>query len=131
MVRYFALALLIGLVVESTAQAGVIKSQTVGNSKVTLSSSKETIVAGDNDITVAITDAKGKSKKATISSLSFNMPAMGSMPAMKDTAVLTPGRNPGEYRGKLNVEMRGPWRVVVNFKDERGARRVSFKVVAK
>ncbi|MBI6547012.1 MAG: FixH family protein [Cyanobacteria bacterium NC_groundwater_1444_Ag_S-0.65um_54_12] len=131
MFRHLALGVVLTLAWAPVAWAGVIKSQTTGTSKVTLSSTENYIVAGNNDITVTITDTKGKPKKATVSSLSFNMPAMGTMAAMKSTAELKPGKNPGEYTGKVNVGMTGSWKVVIAYKDERGNHRANMQIVAR
>ncbi len=126
-------AILTSLVLAGAAFAAdkAVKAKRVGASVVKLMTRSGVLVSGDNDVTVAITDAKGAPKSGTIQRLSIFMPAMGSMAEMKADAVLRPARTPGVYTGTLAVEMKGPWTVTVSFKDEKGPHVTRFDIVAK
>ena len=120
-----------GPVAAARAAGQTVKTRKVGTSIVSLRTKSGDIVSGDNDFIVAITDLKGAPKSATIEGLSLYMPAMGSMAAMKSEAKLQPARMPGVYTGTLEVEMKGPWKATVAFKDEKGKHRAVLNIVAK
>lgn len=132
--RLFALALGLLLFAPLPAFAAgekVVKSKKVGTSVVWLKTKTGTVVSGHNDVLVAVTDAKGSPKPATVDKLSIYMPPMEGMEEMKADANLQPARMPGVYTGTLEVEMKGPWKATVDFKDEKGKRQAVFNIVAK
>lgn len=109
----------------------VVNSKKVGNSMIVLSTKTGTVRGGLNAITISVTDKAGKPKPATVTNVNIYMPQMGAMSAMKADAKLQPAGSPGVYTGTLNVEMKGPWKVTVAFKDEKGPRRANFNIVAR
>lgn len=131
------MALALGLLFASTgvpalaAGEKVVKSRKVGASVVSLLTRSGTIVSGTNDVVVSVSDSAGNPKAATVERLSIYMPAMGSMKEMKADARLQPARTPGVYTGTLEVEMKGPWKTTVVFKDESGRHQAVFTIVAR
>jgi len=109
----------------------VIATKKVDGAVVVVSNKAGQLVSGDNKVTVAVTDAKGKPRSATVNSFSIFMPAQGAMAAMKGEAKLSPMRMPGLYQGTLEVEMKGPWKATIKFKDAKGPHAATFDVVAR
>jgi hypothetical protein len=107
-----------------------VKTGSVNNLTVTLATADGTIKNGANDFTLAFTDASGKAVDVGAASVNFYMPAMGSMAAMNDAAVLTTSATPGVYNGKVKLQMAGEWQVQVAFESANGKGKTSFPVVA-
>jgi Cu(I)/Ag(I) efflux system membrane fusion protein len=64
-----------------------------------------------NRVRIEITDTSGKHVEGASVSLTYNMPAMGSMPEMKG-AVETKPVGSGIYEGNLDLPMAGSWTLV-------------------
>ena len=109
----------------------VVERKKVGSTVVSVYTPEGHFTPGDNKVVVRISDTKGKPMKASVEELSVYMPPMGSMKAMRANAKLEPTKIPGIYEGVLNVEMKGPWKVTVTYKDKKGPHRTSFNMVAK
>lgn len=107
-----------------------VKTATVNNLTVTLSTDDGVIKRGDEEFILSFADASGKAVDVGAVSLNFFMPAMGSMSAMNDPATLTTTATPGVYRGKAKIEMAGEWQVQIAFEGAAGKGKTSFPVTA-
>jgi len=116
----------------SAGSAGkAIKSMPAGNNlTVTLSSGDGVLRDGEQNITISFTDASGKPVDVGAASLNFYMPAMGTMAAMNDAAVLTTTGTPGVYNGKVKLQMGGEWQAQITYEGAAGKGRVSMPVTA-
>ncbi len=108
----------------------VIKSGPIGNMTVTLASDTGKLKNGDQDITVTFTDAAGKAVDVGAASLSFMMPAMGSMSQMNAAAALTTSGTPGAYKGKVKISMAGDWQAQIAIEGSAGNSKTSLPVSA-
>lgn len=112
-------------------QQQVIKAAPIGNNlTVTLSSDTGKLKNGDQEITLAFTDASGKPVETSAASLNFYMPGMGSMAPMNDAATLTTTTTPGVYRGKVKIQMSGEWQAQIAFEGAAGSGKTSIPVTA-
>lgn len=114
----------------STTTGKTVKTGTVNNLTVTLSTADGVIRNGANDFTLSFTDASGKTVDVGAASVNFFMPAMGTMPAMNDAATLTTSGTPGVYNGKVKLEMAGEWQVQIAFEGTAGKGKTSFPIMA-
>ena len=57
-----------------------------------------------------------------------NMPAMGTMPVMNNSATLTATNTPGIYRGKINIEMAGEWQAQIAYEGSAGKGKFTLPV---
>ena len=64
-------------------------------------------------------------------SLTFNMPAMGSMAEMNNRAALTATETQGKYRAVVDIEMAGTWQAQVKYDGAAGSGQTSMTVQAK
>lgn len=129
----FAIPLLIiacGKGTENSAAGEVVKTATVNNLTVTLSTDDGVIKRGDEEFTLSFADASGKAVDAGAVSLNFFMPAMGSMSAMNNPATLTTTGTPGVYRGKAKIEMASEWQVQIVYEGAAGKGKTSFPITA-
>ena len=108
----------------------VIKSASIGNLTVTLSSSSGQIKHGSDEFFVTFKDSSGKPVDVGAAALTFHMPQMASMPAMNDSATLTTTDTPGVYSAKANIETAGEWQAQVSFEGPAGKGQTSFSVTA-
>ena len=115
----------------SVATGKPIASATVNNLTATLSSSTGQLKSGNQEVTLAFTDASGKPVDVGAASLNFHMPAMGSMAAMNDAVTLTTTSSPGVYNGKVNISMAGEWQGQVAFEGPAGTGKATFSVTAR
>ena len=107
-----------------------VKTGTVNDLTVTLSTASGTIKTGANDFTLAFTDASGKPVDVGAASVNFFMPAMGSMSAMNDAAVLTTTGTTGVYNGNVKLQMAGEWQVQIAYEGAAGKGKTSLPVTA-
>jgi hypothetical protein len=115
----------------SGGQKQAIKTAPIGNNlTVALSSDTGKLKNGEQELTLAFTDASGKAVDVGAASLNFHMPAMGSMAAMNDAATLTTTSTPGVYRGKVKIEMPGEWQAQIAYEGAAGNGKTSFPVTA-
>lgn len=115
---------------DNPVQGKVIKSGSINNLTVTVSSETGKIKNGEQELMLAFTDASGKAVDVGAASLNFYMPAMGSMGAMNNAAALTTTGTPGVYRGKVKIEMAGGWEAQITYEGAAGKGKTSFPLVA-
>jgi hypothetical protein len=95
---------------------------------VTVTIDKNPPVVGDNNVTVVIKDASGKSVTDAKVLVDYSMPAMSGMPAMnyKTNAEL----NGSEYKAKMVLSMAGSWNIAVKISKGGKTSTVKFSVDA-
>lgn len=109
----------------------VIKSTSVGNNlTATLSNSAASLKHGDESFFLSFKDSSGKPVDVGAVALTFQMPAMGTMPAMNNAATFTTTGTPGVYQGKVKLEAAGDWQAVVTYEGAAGKGKTSFTVTA-
>jgi nitrogen fixation protein FixH len=108
-----------------------IKSDRVGQLKVTLANSDGVLRHGEQELNVTFRDASGKAVDVGSASLNFYMPAMGAMAPMNNAATLTTTQTPGVYRAKVNLQMQGDWQAQVTYEGPAGTGKGSFPVTAR
>ena len=95
---------------------------------ITLSSIDGRMKSGQQEIMIAFTDGTGKPVDINAARLNFSMPAMGSMAEMNNAAELTTTETPGQFKGKVNVEMAGDWTAQISYEGaESGKTTISTK----
>lgn len=113
------------------AAGKVIKSAPIGDKMtVTLSSDTGRLKNGEQEVSLAFTDASGKAVDVGAASLNFNMPAMGSMAVMNNAATLKTTATPGVYLGNVKIEMAGEWQAQIAYEGPAGKGKTSFSVTA-
>lgn len=81
---------------------------------------------GDNKIMIEVRDSEGQPVQGIDIDAFAQMPAMGTMPAMRAPADLKE-MGPGRYEGSMDLSMRGEWPLTVEIKDpQRGDKRLQF-----
>lgn len=86
-------------------------------------------VAGDNEITIVIRDAKGAVVKDAKVKVEYSMPAMPGMPAMNyKTDTMLHGN---EYMAVMGLSMSGPWNIAVKITKDGKTSTMKFTVDAK
>lgn len=109
----------------------VIKSSPVGNNlTATLSNKDGALKNGDNDFFVSFKDSSGKTVEVGAVGLKFQMPAMGTMPAMNAAATFTATSTPGVYLGKVKLESAGDWQTQLSYEGPAGNGRTPLTVTA-
>lgn len=104
----------------SDAKGKVIATAKSGAITVTLANPAGHLKDGENDFTVQFTDQQGKPVDIGASTIWFEMPAMGSMAAMKSNVKLVTTATPGIYQASTTLDMGGTWTVHVKFKGAAG-----------
>lgn len=120
----------VGCGTKSSDTGKVIKSAPVGNLTVALSNKDGMLRHGDEEFTLTFTDAAGKPVEVGAVSLTFHMPAMGTMATMNDATTFTTTGTPGVYHGKASIEVAGEWQAQVSYEGPAGSGKTSFPVVA-
>lgn len=115
---------------ENPVQGKVIKSGSINNLTVSVSSDTGKVKNGEQELMLAFTDASGKAVDVGAASLNFYMPAMGSMGAMNNAAALTTTGTPGVYRAKFKIEMTGGWEMQIAYEGPAGKGKTSIPVTA-
>ena len=108
-----------------------IASAKVNDLTATLSNSTGQLKQGDQEVTLAFTDASGKPVDVGAVSLNLHMPAMGSMAAMNDAVTFTTTGTPGVYNGKVTVSMAGEWQGQLAYEGPAGKGKTTFSVTAR
>jgi predicted small lipoprotein YifL len=109
----------------------VIKSAPVGNNLTATISNKEgALKNGDNVFFVSFKDGSGKAVEVGAVGLKFQMPAMGTMPAMNAAAAFTATSTPGVYQGKVKLESAGDWQTQLSYEGSAGNGRTSVSITA-
>jgi hypothetical protein len=116
---------------DNGANGTVIKTMTVDQLTVTLSSSAGQLKHGDQEVMLAFTDSSGKPVDVGAVSLNFHMPQMGSMAAMNDAVSFTTTSTPGTYQGKVHIEVGGEWQGQLAFEGPAGKGKTTFSVTAR
>lgn len=112
--------------------AGVkIASGSGGGLTATLSNSKGYLSEGLNEFTLDLREQEGRLADVGAITLYFDMPAMGSMPYMRNDATLTTTATPGIYRGTVTLEMKGTWRTKLSYQRTEGSGEMEFVINAK
>jgi hypothetical protein len=138
--KKLAIAFVLGVFVLAGAACGsksptdtgkVIKSAPVGNIlTASLSNSNGSLKHGDDEFFVTFKDTSGKTVEVGAVALTFQMPAMGTMPAMNNTATFTTTGTPGVYQGKVKLESAGDWQAQLTYEGSAGKGKTSFTVTA-
>lgn len=114
-----------------TSTGTVIKSASVGNNlTVSIATSDGVLKHGDADFTLSFADGSGKTVEVGAVAVTFQMPAMGTMPAMNNTATFNSTGTPGVYQGKVKLESAGDWQAQISYEGAAGKGRTSFTVTA-
>ena len=112
--------------------AGVQIASAPGNGlTASLSNSKGYLSEGPNEFNVDFRNSQGEPVEVGAITLYFDMPAMGSMPYMRNDATLTTTTTPGIYRGAVTLEMKGTWRSRLSYQGPAGSGELEFTVNAK
>jgi nitrogen fixation protein FixH len=104
--------------------------KTDDNLTVTLANDTGKLKSGKQELTVSFTDASNKPAEITAATLNFSMPAMGSMSEMNNAATLTTTTTAGQFKGTVNVEMKGEWQAQITYEGKSGKGKISFPVTA-
>ena len=138
--KKLAIAFVLGVLVLAAAACGskgptdtgkVIKSAPVGNNlTATLSNSSGSLKHGDDEFFLTFKDSSGKPVDVGAAALTFQMPAMGTMPAMNNTATFTTTGSPGVYQGKVKLESAGDWQAQISYEGTAGKGKTSLTVTA-
>ena len=105
---------------EKVSVGKAIASAKSGAITVTIANPSGRFKEGENDFTVEFTDQQGKTVDIGASTIWFEMPAMGSMAAMKSNVKLITTATPGVYQANAKLEMAGTWTAHVKFKGAAG-----------
>ena len=97
----------------------------------TLRNSKGHLSEGPNEFTIDFRDKDGALAEVGAITLYFDMPAMGSMPYMRNDATLSTTTTPGVYRGAVTLEMKGTWRTKLSYARSEGGGEMEFVINAK
>lgn len=109
----------------------VIKSAPAGNNlTVTLSNSNGALKHGDDEFFLTFKDSSGKPVEVGAVALTFQMPAMGTMPAMNNAATFTTTGTPGVYQGTVKLEAAGDWQAQISYEGPAGKGKTSLSVTA-
>jgi len=128
----FALTSLLALAVACgpSGASREVKSAPIGNLTVALATNDGVLRHGEQEFTLTFKDAAGKPTNVGAAALTFHMPAMGTMAAMNETAVLTTTGTPGVYHGKARIEVAGEWQAQVTYEGPAGKGQGSFPITA-
>ncbi len=110
---------------DMVAESGMPRYR-AGDLEIAIDIDPHTARVGDNKIIVEIRGEDGTVVPDIEVSAFAQMPAMGSMQAMRAPADLKQ-TDPGRYEGSVNLSMRGEWPLTVEIKGpQRGERRLQF-----
>lgn len=111
--------------------AQTIATARAGEFNVTLSNTKGYLSSGDNEFTVAFTNAANQPVDVGAITLNFEMPAMGTMPTMRSSAQLTTTPTTGVYHAQVKLEMGGTWQTTIRYRGAAGAGEANFSLTAR
>jgi hypothetical protein len=121
----FAVVFIIAFALAACSKSGgpeaTIKSARAGDMTVTLAGPGGELRSGETELMVSFVDDSGTNVDVGAASLTFHMPAMGSMAEMNDKAKLTTTEVPGKYRALVNIQMPGTWEARVAYEGPRGS----------
>ena len=113
----------------ASGMAKVAEQKAGDNLTVKISAAEGKLKHGNQDILLTFTDGSGKPVEITAASLNFNMPAMGSMAEMNDAATLSSTSTPGEFSGKVDLQMTGEWIAQISYEGKETGK-TTMKVTA-
>ena len=116
---------------ESLTAEKLIKSVKSGDMEISLAGGTGSLQTGDNNIVLIFADSAGKTVDVGAASLTFHMPAMGTMAEMNNQAVLTTTDTPGKYRAQVRLEMGGTWEARIAYDGPAGKGKTSMTVQSK
>lgn len=120
-----------GACAEKRLSGQVIKSADAGNGlTVKIMSADGVLRDGKNELTLVFERADGTGVDVGAASLSFNMPAMGTMPEMNDSATLTTSSKDGSYFADVKLQMAGEWIAQIAYEGKAGKGKVVIPVTA-
>ncbi len=108
----FALLTVVLLLAANVAFArGYEVKKIVGPCNVVIKSDRNPPIAGDNNVSIEVTDASGRRQSDLTVLIEYFRSARPGMPAMnyKADTVMKKGR----YKGKMSLSMAGPWTIAV------------------
>lgn len=115
----------------SAATGKSIKSGPAGNNlTTTIANSDGVLRKGKQTFTLTFADAAGKPVDVGSASLNFFMPAMGSMSAMNNPAILTTTSTPGVYSATVDLEMSGEWQAQIKYDGPAGNGNANLAITA-
>ncbi len=83
----------------------------VGGCEVVMKSDKNPPIAGENNISVEVTDISGRRISDPVVIIEYSKPARPGMPALNYTADTVMKR--GKYMGKMSLSLPGPWNITI------------------
>lgn len=104
--------------------------KTDDNLNVAISSETGKLKNGKQELMLTFTDSAGKPAEISAATLNFNMPAMGSMAEMNNSASLSTTATPGQFKGSVNIEMPGEWQAQITYEGKSGKGKVTFPLTA-
>jgi hypothetical protein len=107
-----------------------IQTARIGDQTVTLANASGQMAAGKNDLTITV-QGEPPAATASLKSMRFSMPAMGTMAAMSVDAVLQPMADPHVFKGTVDLPMNGAWQTTVIVENGKGPHRAIFSVLAR
>lgn len=110
-INYLLLAAILLLSFEIAYGKDFEVKRVVGACDVVIKSDRNPPIAGDNNVTVEITDISGRRISDPVVIVEYSRPARSGMPAMNykaDTVVKN-----GKYVGKMSLSLRGPWNITI------------------
>jgi hypothetical protein len=107
----------------------VLKSTSLGNNlTVTLSNAEGALKHGDEQFFISFKDGAGQPVDVGACALNFQMPAMGTMPAMNDAASFVSTGTKGVYQGRVKIESAGDWQAQLSYEGAAGKGKTQFTV---
>ena len=107
----------------ATVEAG--EFQTAGPFRVAVAIDPPQPRVGENQITIVVQDAEGKPVTGAEVQVVAVMPAMGTMPEMRETARIEEIGD-GRYSGAIDLSMAGAWPLTVSIESPGGTARLTF-----
>ncbi len=101
--------LLVSFVVIAGCSKGYETKKVADDLSVTLKADRYPLIKGDNDLSVSVADATGKTVTDVTVQVRYYMPAMPGMPPMEFTAQAVPKGD--RYSFTANIPMEGGWKV--------------------
>ncbi len=101
--------LLIAIMVVAGCSKGYETKKTAEDLGITLKADRYPLVKGDNDLSMSVADATGKTLTDTTVQVRYYMPVMPGMAPMEFTAQAVPKGN--GYSFTVNIPMEGGWKI--------------------
>ncbi len=86
-------------------------NKVVGGCNVVMKSDKNPPIAGDNNVSVEITDISGNRVSDPVVVVEYSRPARSGMPPMNYTADTVMKK--GKFVGKMSLSLPGPWNITI------------------